>query len=166
MHGGEDTNGRTEPSALSRWLPVVAWAALIALFSGDAFGGDRTRTVLLPLLHFLFPGAAPETLQLMHDVVRKLAHPTEYGVFGWLAARAFDRPGRSALAIGVRSLALAAAWAALDELHQATLASRTGAPTDVAIDATGAVLGIALREALLRRRGVARPARPSAAGPP
>jgi len=163
---GADGGGGDAPGALSRWLPVVVWAAVIALFSGDAFGGDRTRMVLLPILQFLFPGASPETLQLVHDVVRKLAHPTEYGILGGLAARAFDRPGRSALAIAARSFALAATWASLDELHQATLASRTGSPLDVAIDASGAALGIAFRNAFLRRRSGTPVARSFSAGDP
>jgi VanZ family protein len=150
------------PSAWSRWLPVVLWASLIALLSGDAFGGDRTRMILLPLLRFLLPGAAPETLQLVHDVVRKLAHPTEYAILGWLAARAFDRVERSALATATRGLALAIAWAALDELHQATLAHRTGAVTDVALDAAGAAVGVGIRDALRKRLGGARP--PAAPG--
>jgi VanZ family protein len=143
---------------------VVVWAALIGVLSSDAFSGDRTRLLLLPLLRLLLPGAAPETLALVHDLVRKLAHPVEYAVLAWLTARACAQPGRGALETAARSLALCVAWAALDELHQTTTAGRTGAVSDVAIDSIGAAIGLGFREVVLRRLDRARrPAAPTSA---
>jgi VanZ family protein len=140
-----DRNGGG-PGALSRWAPVAAWCAVIAVFSGDAFSGGETRQILLPALALILPGASPETLLAVHDVVRKLAHPAEYAVLAWLAARAFARPERPARATWAFAILLCLVWATLDELHQATLASRTGAASDVLLDAGGAVAGLLLRE--------------------
>src|SRR5581483_1063525 len=120
------------PSSASRWIPVVAWAGLISLLSTDAFSGDHTRHFLLPAIQFFLPNAA------------------EYGVLGWLAVRAYARPRRTAARASALAFALCAAWAALDELHQSFVPSRTPAVLDVALDSAGALAGIALREAYVR----------------
>jgi VanZ family protein len=138
------TTTRDAPGALSRWLPVVVWAAAISLLSSDSFSGEQTRYLLLPVLHLVLPHAAPETLLAMHDIVRKLAHPSEYAVLGFLAARAYARPQRANAASLGLALAFCAAWAALDELHQSFVPSRTGAAADVALDTAGAIVGVAL----------------------
>ncbi|HZR85018.1 MAG TPA: VanZ family protein [Candidatus Binatia bacterium] len=138
------------PSSASRWIPVVAWAGLISLLSTDAFSGDHTRHFLLPAIQFFLPSAAPETVFAIHDLLRKLAHAAEYGVLGWLAVRAYARPRRTAARASALAFALCAAWAALDELHQSFVPSRTPAVLDVALDSAGALAGIALREAYVR----------------
>ncbi len=50
---------------------------------------------------------------------------------------------------------VAVTWAGLDEFHQTFVASRTGSPIDVMIDATGALAGLALYCWFVRRRAVA-----------
>jgi len=86
----------------------------------------------------------------VHAVIRKLAHVTEYAILAVLVARALDEPGRAPDRVAAGTLAICAAYAALDELHQSFVPSRTGSPLDVALDASGAALGIALRAAALR----------------
>jgi VanZ family protein len=49
--------------------------------------------------------------------------------------------------------------AGIDELRQATLASRTGSLADVALDLTGGAIGVLLIVALHRWLGVGAPAR-------
>jgi VanZ family protein len=98
------------------WLPVVAWAALIFTLSS------------IPDL-----GTGLGTWDL---VLRKLAHATEYAILGALLLRALGRPALAAL--------LALAYAASDELHQHFVSGRHASPVDVAIDAAGVLLGIAL----------------------
>jgi VanZ family protein len=152
------------PSALSRWLPVAVWAGVIAVFSSDGFSGDHTRSLLLPLLRFVLPQATPETLGLVHDVVRKLAHPTEYGILAALAARAYARPRRPPAATHALAFAATALWASLDELHQSTVASRTGAVGDVVLDLAGAAVGLFVWEIYARWRSRAGAAPPLSAG--
>ena len=100
--------------AVSLWLPVLLWAALIFALSS------------VPSL-----GTGLGTWDL---VLRKLAHVGEYAVLGALLLRALARPW-AALALGI-------AYAVSDELHQTFVPGRAGTPLDVAIDAVGVALGI------------------------
>jgi VanZ family protein len=108
------TQATTTRSALSAWLPVAAWAAVIFAFSS------------VPSL-----GTGLGTWDL---VLRKLAHVTEYAILGLLLARATRRP--------VAAVVLAAAYATTDELHQTFVEGRHGTPRDVAIDTAGALVGV------------------------
>jgi hypothetical protein len=101
---------------LSAWLPVVAWAGLIFTLSS---------------IPDLGTGLGGWDL-----VLRKLAHGAEYAVLGVLLLRAIGRPGTA--------FALATLYAATDEIHQAFVPGRQTSPLDLAIDAAGAAVGIAL----------------------
>src|ERR671929_2445353 len=100
--------------ALSVWLPVVAWAALIFALSS------------IPSLS--------SGLGDWDYVLRKCAHVTEYAVLGALLLRALGRELPAFLA--------AVAYAATDELHQHFVRGRHASPIDVAIDAAGVLIGI------------------------
>jgi VanZ family protein len=136
---------------LARWLPVVAWAAVISILSSDSFSGEHTASIFQPLLTLLLPGAAPETIAAAHAVLRKLAHVTEYAVLALLVCRALTQPGRSTTAITLRALLFCAVYASLDELHQSFVPSRGASPLDVALDTFGAALGLAARLATRSR---------------
>ena len=111
-------------SVVRNWLPVVAWAALIFAFSSVPDLGT---------------GLGGWDL-----VLRKLAHAAEYAVLGALLARATGRTG-VAFALGVL-------YAVSDEVHQMFVPGRHGAPLDVAIDALGVALGVALWQSVRARR--------------
>ena len=100
--------------ALTVWLPVLAWAAVIFALSS------------IPSLSTGFG--------LWDTVLRKGAHVTEYAVLGALLYRALEREA-PALATGI-------AYAATDELHQHFVRGRHASPVDVAIDAAGVALGM------------------------
>lgn len=104
----------TRSRALTVWLPVVLWAAVIFTFSS------------VPSLS--------TGLGTWDTVLRKGAHVTEYAILGALLYRAL---GREALA-----LAAGIAYAATDEVHQYFVRGRHASPVDVAIDATGVALGM------------------------
>lgn len=146
-----------EHGVVSRWAPVVAWAAAIFFASTSWFAGSRTEPVIVPILAWLFPHADPRTLETMHAVVRKLGHFTEYLVLGVLIARALRDERGWRLHHAVMAIALATSYAVTDELHQHFVPGRTAAVADVGIDALGACAGqiaMALR----------RPRRPRAPG--
>ena len=109
--------------ALSLWLPVALWAALI-------FG--------LSSIPDLGTGLGGWDL-----VLRKLAHMTEYAVLGLLLLRAIGREGL-AVVLGI-------AYAVTDEIHQGFVEGRHGAWYDVVVDAVGVVLGVYLLGRLARR---------------
>jgi VanZ family protein len=100
--------------ALTVWLPVVVWAAVIFTLSA------------IPSLS--------TGLGLWDTILRKGAHITEYAILGALLLRAFQHEA-PALAAGI-------AYAASDELHQHFVRGRHGAPVDVAIDAIGVAAGM------------------------
>ena len=104
------------PRVVSLWLPVVAWAALIFVLS------------------------SVETLDTglggVDYALRKLGHMAEYAVLGALLARGIGRP-LPAFLVGV-------AYAVSDEVHQHFVPGRHGTPIDVAIDAVGVAVGVAL----------------------
>ncbi|MFL5945499.1 MAG: VanZ family protein [Gaiellaceae bacterium] len=100
--------------ALTVWLPVVVWAAVIFTFSS------------IPSLS--------TGLGTWDTVLRKGAHITEYALLGLLLYRALEREAL-ALAAGI-------AYAATDELHQHFVSGRHASPVDVAIDAIGVSLGM------------------------
>lgn len=82
--------------------------------------------------------------------IRKAAHVTEYAILAVLASRALRRsrtptdPASSLHGTFPKAWGIAASYAALDELHQTFVPTRTGCWQDVVIDSTGAALGLAL----------------------
>ena len=102
----------------ARWLPVVFWAGLIFTFSS------------IPAL-----GTGLGTWDL---VLRKLAHFTEYAIFGWLIMRALRDTRGWQLHHALMAVALAGTYAVSDELHQVFVPGRTAAFGDVVIDTLGA----------------------------
>ena len=126
---------------LKQWLPAILWAVLISAASTDPFSETHTSSVFIPILHWLFPGAGPETLERMHFFIRKSAHFTEYFIFSLLLFRALkrkDEPWRLRWAIW--ALLMAAGYSALDEFHQSFVPSRTASPWDSLLDTTGATV--------------------------
>src|SRR6476469_10351700 len=107
----------------SRWVPVLVWAGVIFAFSS------------IPSLN--------SGLGTWDTVLRKGAHMTEYAILAVLLVRA---TGSYAWAF-----ALAVAYAASDEFHQTFVRGRHGSPVDVAIDAVGALIGLAVLRSRMSR---------------
>jgi len=137
---------------LRAWLAVVAWAAVISLFSTSWFSGEHTGGVLLPILRALLPGATSDQLLKLHALVRKGAHVFEYAVLGGLLVRALREEGLRGPALLAAAVGLGVAFAALDEFHQLFVPSRTPSPHDVAVDAMGVATGALL--VLMSRTGL------------
>ncbi len=146
---------RTEvpPSRVATaWLLVALWAALVWWLGSDSFGAPMTSRYLGPLLEWLWPGGSPEQRLAVLLTIRKLAHPSVYAVLACLAFRAALLSGVTGLARGAGvALALAVSVAGLDEARQAHTRSRTGAASDVVLDAAGASVALAAL-AYARRR--------------
>lgn len=109
-------------SLLGRWLPVVAWAAVIFAFSS---------------VPSLSSGLGDGDLYL-----RKTLHVAEFAILAALLLRAV-RTHRLALVLG-------ALYAASDEVHQHFVPGREGRPIDVAFDTAGLVVGLLLAHRLGR----------------
>ncbi|MGH7409192.1 MAG: VanZ family protein [Candidatus Methylomirabilales bacterium] len=152
---------RDGPGSLSgsilRYGPAVLWMGVIFLFSTDLFSKGETGRFVLPFLARLFPGAAPETLALLHEAIRKVGHLTEYALLTvlWYRARAYREAAWVPEAARV-ALVVAVVYAVSDELHQVLVVSRGASVVDVAIDAAGAAAGLLLlRESEAARAALA-----------
>lgn len=135
---------------LSRYVPLLLWMAFISFASTGNFSAGNTSRIIGPLVLWLFPDTTPETLLVIHGVIRKLAHLSEYALLGILAARAFRGSPRAWLRERwfLVSLSLIVVYALLDEYHQTFIPSRTGTIYDSLIDMTGGLTALLI----VRRR--------------
>jgi len=127
---------------LSRYLPLVAWLVFISYASSDSFSAENTSRIIGPLVLWLFPNTSPERLAVIHFVVRKIAHFTEYAILAFLAARAFRTSIKPALANHwfLAALVLVVLYALFDEYHQSFVPSRTASIYDSLIDMSGGLV--------------------------
>lgn len=124
---------------LTHWLPVLLWLALILGASDDALSGSTTQAWLDRILGRPIP-------PVVNVAIRKTAHLIEYAILAGLSWRALTRARLEG------ALLIAVAVAALDEYRQALTLTRTGTPSDVAIDLAGALLGVLAGRFLENRR--------------
>jgi VanZ family protein len=136
---------------LSRYGPLILWAALIFIGSTDLLSGTNTGVLVRPVL-WLFPHVSEATLALIHFLVRKTGHFTEYAILALLAARAFRTSSRDLLRnrwFWVSFLFIVA-YSLSDELHQSFVPSRTASIYDSMIDSVGGLTALVLLA--IRRR--------------
>ncbi len=150
----ENNSPQTLKRRMWRYAPLLLFILVIYINSTGAMSASSTGRILRPLLETIFGELTNAQFLFAQFVVRKLAHLTQYGVLGWLAARAFSTSSRDWLRRNwfVASLILVAACAALDEYHQSLVPSRTGTPYDSLIDITGGACALALIAAWRRLR--------------
>ena len=136
--------GKGWRAACIRYAPLILWTGIIFYLSSDMGSSEHTSRIIGPVLRFLFPDAAPETIAEFHGYIRKLAHLSEYALLALIAARAaFSSP----LSV-VRNwwflwaLIYASLIAAADEFGQSFNPNRTGTPYDSLLDIVGACFGI------------------------
>jgi VanZ family protein len=126
--------GQTRSLApLQLWGPFVFWALLIFAFSS-------------------YPKAIiPQSKYFSWD---KLAHIVEFGILGYLTARAFYYCGHRWLMAHYVGLTLifGLIYAVSDELHQLYVKGRYASAYDVIADVFGVILGRLVFAMILRRR--------------
>lgn len=148
------------------WLPVIVWLGVIAAESISVFAAsENTSRIVIPVLHWLMPRLSLAELAEIHHVLRKIGHFGGYGLLSFfffralcgthhiyagtqnLLSRAYRRSGASVrftdywrAGWAIWALIGTAMVASLDELHQMTLANRTGSWKDVLLDSIGALI--------------------------
>ena len=131
------------PSWLNAWWPALAWAAFIFLMSTDTFSAYHTGSVLGPIIRWLAPSLSEDQVELVHYVIRKSAHFTEYFIFGVFLFRAVRGAHKGwRWTWGLSAWFIAACYSGLDEIHQAFIASRTASPYDSLLDSSGAFVAM------------------------
>lgn len=123
------------------WLSVIVWACVISGLSTRLFSSEHTSLIIIPLLRWLFPHAGPETLDLMHAIIRKFAHLTEYFILSVLLLRGLRGKDRGwQLRWAIWTVMIAAGYASFDEFHQVFVPGRHASPWDALLDTTGAIV--------------------------
>lgn len=124
------------------WGPSILWMAALFILSTSLFSASNTSKIIEPLLQWIFPSASLATISLMHALIRKAAHFTNYSILFWLLIRGPLR-GRPYAA-----LACCVIYAFLDEGHQIFAPGRGASLYDVALDSSGALFGRFLNSAV------------------
>ena len=127
--------------AIRFWGPPIVWTAVIFAASSASFSSTNTAFWLTRLINALVGRPLPH-FDLLHFVIRKAAHVTEYGILSFLLFRAFrgDQPTRWNVRWSLAAIVIAAVVGSLDEWHQFYVPSRTASPIDTVVDTVGAAL--------------------------
>lgn len=134
---------------LKYWLPPLVWLAVIFSASSDTKSYEHTSRFFEPFLHWLFPQMPQARVELIHHLVRKTGHLTEFALLALLLWRAIRQPQKNDSRpwrwdeAGL-SLSIVFLYAASDEFHQIFVALRTALVSDVIIDTTGGAIGLLL----------------------
>ncbi len=126
-----------------RLAMLLGWMGMIFVFSADSDSGQTSGgllEVLLSILAGILSPLEPGERDLVHLLIRKGAHFTEYAVLAMLWTGVLPRGSRRFML----AFFLATGYAITDEIHQAFVPSRGPSPIDVLIDASGATLALAL----------------------
>ena len=146
------------PAWLNPWWPALLWGAVIFVASTDTFSNTHTASVFRAILHWFVPSLSNTAFETIHHFIRKSAHFTEYFIFYVLLYRGI-RGSRNGWhwSWAFAAWFIAAAYAALDEVHQLFVPSRGASAWDSLLDSTGALVALLVLFLLHRRRS-----RPSA----
>jgi len=139
---GTETSPR--PSfRIRNWLPAIAWAGMIFLFSTEIFSSSNTSHAL-GSLSWLLPQLPHEIIASIHVALRKIGHGAEYFVLSVLVLRALqnDSGERNRRRHGAITLIVVFLYALSDEWHQSFTPSREASLGDVMIDVLGGIGGI------------------------
>jgi VanZ family protein len=128
------------------WLVTLAWAAQIYNFSTATYGGVFTTWLLSQVLRLLHVTVSSPTFNLLHELMRKSAHVTVYGIFAMLLYYSLggsrSREWRWLTALG--ALLIAGGYALTDEYHQLFVPGRGPSLVDSGIDTMGALVGLTI----------------------
>lgn len=108
-------------STLRLWAPVVAWAAVIFMFSS-------------------LSGPAPARIARIPDWV---THSIVFGILSFLVCRALSGNRPIPLGAALLGVVLCTLYGISDEWHQSFVAGRESSGFDVLKDLAGAILGAA-----------------------
>jgi VanZ family protein len=153
------------PRWILSWWPALLWAVVIFTMSTDTFSSEHTASIFEPVFRWLVPSLTGDQFDIIHHLIRKSAHFSEYFVFCVLVFRGVrGQRGGWRWSWGLTALSIAAGYSILDEIHQAFVASRTASPYDSLLDSTGAFFAVAAVYVWFRFRRPSAPTRSAALG--
>jgi VanZ family protein len=127
---------------LKYWGPVLLWMLFIFWMSTGTFSAQNTSLIIEPILRFFMPSISREKVDIIHGVIRKLGHVSEYFILGILLFRSFRGGSKELFKLrwAFFSFLVVMVYAAGDEFHQSFVPTRTPSLTDVGIDTLGGAL--------------------------
>jgi len=131
-------------TSLLWWVMTLAWAALIFCLSTRTFSSSFSRGLLSWMLHFLHLQVSSGAFDLLHALLRTLAHLAEYAILA-LLLYAFPLEKRQGLWQPWRAvicIAIATAYSLTDEFHQLFVPGRHASLGDCGLDTIGATLAM------------------------
>ncbi len=152
------------PRVIITWAITLAWAGNISFLSTGSYGGSVTGWLLKELLSLVHVHLPEPTFEIVHFLIRKLAHCTEYGIFALFLYYSFTfrQPERWNTRSAVSAVIVAGLFSLTDEYHQSFVPGRTASIKDCGIDTFGAsaamlllYVGRRLQELLSKRTAAA-----------
>ena len=139
---------------LRYWLPVLLWIGLIFWLSTGVFSAQNTYMFFEPVLRFFMPSLSKKEIFVLHIILRKMAHATEYFISGLLLFRAFkdESDKRREWHWAASSLLLVVLIAVSDEFHQTYVSTRTASFVDVGIDVLGGFIAQCVSVLMIQRK--------------
>ena len=169
----EESNSAVMGRAL-RLLPMIVVMTTIFIFSmapaeKSASTSSGILAVIVDLLEKMTATTfSAETVDIMHTLLRKCAHITEYAILGatvvfafypeiseFVSSKADQEEAKELLESPlfiIIPLTLSALYSVSDEIHQLFVSGRSGEVLDVFIDSCGALIGIMIMNAIYRRK--------------
>ena len=134
------------PRVIITWAITLAWAGNISFLSTGSFGGSVTGWLLKELLSLVHLHLPEPIFEIVHFLIRKLAHCTEYGMFALLLYHSFTfrQPERWNTRSAVSAVFIAGLFSLTDEYHQSFVPGRTASIKDCGIDSFGALAAMLL----------------------
>ncbi|MBR1376718.1 MAG: VanZ family protein [Bacilli bacterium] len=118
---------------------VIIWMIIIFLFSNtpSSISSNESHLVLSIFIKvFHYTG----NVDLLHTIIRKIAHFVEYLILGIFVLNACKYNGvKDILKL---SILICMLYACSDEIHQLFVSGRSGKVLDVCIDTFGSLMGI------------------------
>ena len=118
---------------------VLTAAVMTVIFILSAQPAKKSSELSMSLLARFFD---EETQLLLHSLVRKLAHMTEYAALGFSASLFASTVTEKRLLNTAVPFAFSVLYACSDEFHQTFVDGRAGQFTDILIDSAGAAAGM------------------------
>lgn len=146
QRGNVKVISNTKREQLVSFAPLLLWIVIILILGSGPGAASQTSRFIGPLIEFFFAGASPETVLLLHGLIRKSAHVIEYGILAALASRAMLASGvepvrRRWIAL---SFATVLVVASIDEFNQSLDPSRTGSVWDMVLDSVAGSVTLAI----------------------
>jgi VanZ family protein len=127
-----------------RWIATTTWAGLIFYLSTQKFGSSFSEGLLKEALGSVHWHVSAYTFEILHLLIRKLAHLTEYGILGLLLYSSLGWEPQISWNFRrmVLTLVIVAAYSLTDEFHQLFVPGRGASLVDCGIDIAGGGVGM------------------------